>query len=148
VILENGSRGATIERGCVNCVFADNIVRGSGREGLWAPDCMGLVVAGNIFELNGKKPNGPEPRYFWNANITINEAFKEPTNSPTRDYVVTNNLIRTAVHQIAAIRIDAVPETKSIVVRGNTLVGENRKILVEGPETTEIHVFENIGVQD
>ncbi len=91
---------------------------------------------GNIFDLNGRKPNGPEPRYFWNANITINEAYKEPTQSLTRDYLVSDNLIRSSADQIAAIRIDAVPGTEGIVVRGNSLVGENRKIILEGPKKT------------
>ncbi|MDZ4847820.1 MAG: right-handed parallel beta-helix repeat-containing protein [Pirellulaceae bacterium] len=143
VILENGSRGATIERGSTHCLFADNIVRNSGREGLWAPDCIGLVVTGNEFDLNGRKPNGPEPRFVWNANITINEASKEPTNSPTQDYLISNNLIRTSEDQIAAIRVDAVPDTQNIVIRGNLLVGENRKIIVEGVASDQVQLHDN-----
>jgi hypothetical protein len=147
LVVENGSRGATIERGCRNCVFAGNIVRGSGREGLWAPDCIGLVITGNLFELNGRKPNGPPPDYVWNANITINEARKEPTQSPTRDYLVSGNWIRTSSSQIAAIRVDAVAATESIVIHGNSLVGENRRILVEGPARNEVQVLANIGAE-
>ena len=148
IILENGSRGTTIERGSTNCVFADNIVRGSGREGLWAPDCIGLVVTGNVFDRNGRKPNGPAPRYVWNANITINEAVKDPSQSPTRDYLISGNLIRSTSDQIAAIRVDAVANTESIVIRDNLLLGENRKILVEGPERRQVSVFANHGAND
>ncbi len=78
IMRQNGSRGVTIERGSRDCVFSDNVVSQSGREGLWAPDCTGLVVTGNVFNRNGRKPNGPEPRYIWNANITINEAHADP----------------------------------------------------------------------
>ncbi len=145
VILENGSRGVTIERGSCHCIFSDNIVRDSGREGLWAPDCIGLTVTGNEFDRNGRKPNGTEERYIWNANITINEALKEPTHSPTQAYLVSGNLIRTTNDQIAAIRVNAVAETKSIVIRGNVLVGENRRILVEGDEVQEVTLAENSG---
>ena len=145
VILGNGSRGVTIERGCCHCVFSDNIVRDSGREGLWAPDCIGLTITGNEFDRNGRKPNGAEERYIWNANITINEAFKEPTNSPTQDYLVSGNMIRTTNDQIAAIRVNAVAETKNIVIRGNLLLGENRQILVEGDEVQQVTLSDNSG---
>jgi polygalacturonase len=138
IVIENGSRGATIERGSVDCVFADNVVRLSGREGLWAPDCIGLVVTGNVFDRNGLKPNGPEARFIWNANITINEAYKEPFDSPTRDYLVAGNQIRTGTNQIAAIRVDATTNTHAIVIRGNQLLGENTRILVEGPRAAGV----------
>jgi hypothetical protein len=143
VILENGSRGVTIERGSYHCVFSDNIVRQSGREGLWAPDCVGLIVTGNEFDQNGRKPNGDGERYTWNANITINEAFKEPTHTPTQDYLISGNVIRTSSDQIAAIRVNAVAETRNIVIRGNVLLGENRQILVEGDESQHVSLSEN-----
>jgi Right handed beta helix region len=145
VILGNGSRGVTIERGSRHCVFSDNIVRDSGREGLWAPDCIGLTVTGNEFDRNGRKPNGTEERYIWNANITINEAYKEPTNSPTQDYLISENMIRTTIDQIAAIRVNAVAETKNIVIQGNLLLGENRRILVEGDESQQVTLSDNTG---
>ncbi len=133
VMLENGSRGVTIERGSRDCIFADNVVRASGREGLWAPDCVGLVVTGNVFDRNGRKPNGDKPRYVWNANVTINDSHGDPSESPMRDYVVSNNLIYTTADQIAAIRVDALEATEAIVLAGNVLRGENRKILLQGP---------------
>jgi len=139
IILENGSRGTTIERGSVNCVFSGNVVRLSGREGLWAPDCIGLVVTGNVFDRNGRKPNGPSPRYIWNANITIDNQRGDPTNSPTRDYLISDNLIHTTAGQIAAIRVDATDETRDIVIRGNVLLGENRRVLLEGSNVSEVH---------
>ncbi len=148
VILENGSRGTTIERGSKNCVFTGNVVRRSGREGLWAPDCVGLVVTGNVFDQNGRKPNGPQRRHIWNANITINEASRDPSSSPTQNYLISNNLIRSTAGQIAAIRVDAVAETDSIVIQNNSLVGENRKIVVEGPAHAEVIVVGNQGRQD
>ena len=56
-----------------------NVVANSGREGLWAPDCTGLVVTGDVIDRNGRKPNGTRPEQRWNANITINEDPRDPT---------------------------------------------------------------------
>jgi len=145
VVIENGSRGATIERGARNCIFADNVVSSSGREGLWAPDCIGLVVTGNIFNRNGHKPNGSERHHVWNANITINESRHDPSKSPTTDYLVSNNLIYTTADQIAAIRVDANGDTQAVIIRGNVLRGENREILVEGSNQGEVSLSANVG---
>jgi Right handed beta helix region len=144
IMLENGSRGTTIERGSRNCIFADNVVATSGREGLWAPDCVGLVVSGNVFDRNGRKPNGKERHQIWNANVTINDSKGDPSNSPTRDYLVTGNLIYTTAEQIAAIRVDAIETTRAIVLEGNVLRGENRKIAVEGPNVDEVKSMNNV----
>ncbi len=144
VMLENGSRGVTIERGSHDCIFADNVVRTSGREGLWAPDCVGLVVTGNVFDRNGRKPNGNEPRYVWNANVTINDSHGDPSESPTRDYVVANNLIYTTAGQVAAIRVDALATTEAIVLSNNVLRGDNRKILLEGPNRQAVVLTANV----
>jgi hypothetical protein len=141
----NGSRGATIERGSKNCIFSNNVVAASGREGLWAPDCLGLVVTNNIFDRNGRKPNGDRPRYVWNANITINEAPGEPTKSPTQDYLVANNLIISMASQVAAVRVDANETTSGIVLTNNVLRGDNRRILLEGPRAAEILAAANDG---
>lgn len=145
VMLGNGSRGATIERGSIGCVFSGNVVRGSGREGLWAPDCIGLVVTGNIFDRNGLKPNGPEARFIWNANITVNESHKDPTESPTRDYLIADNLICTSTNQVAAIRVDTTGEVGDIVIQNNVLLGENRQVLIEGPTPDVVRVADNGG---
>ncbi len=147
VMLGNGSRGTTIERGSRNCIFSGNVVSGSGREGLWAPDCVGLVVTSNVFDRNGRKPNGPERRYIWNANITINDSHGDPSNSPTQGYVVADNIITTTADQVAAIRVDTVDATESIVVRGNLLCGENDKVLIEGPRAAEVHFNDPTGIR-
>jgi hypothetical protein len=131
IIRDNGSRGVTIERGSRNCTLKGNVVANSGREGLWAPQCTGLVISGNVFDRNGRKPNGPKPHQVWNANITVNEDPSDPTKSATEDYVIADNIIYTTASQVAAMRIDA-GKSKGIVVRNNLLRGENQCILIEG----------------
>ena len=145
VIRDNGSRGTTIERGSRNCIFNNNTVAASGREGLWAPDCVGLIVQGNIFDKNGRKPNGTERQHIWNANITINDARHDPTESPTSDYLVADNLIYTSSGQVAAIRVDTTETTNGIVIQHNLLRGENRTILVEGSRQSEVILRGNDG---
>lgn len=142
VIRDNGSRGATIERGSRNCILKGNVVANSGREGLWAPDCVGLVITGNIFDRNGRKPNGIKPTHIWNANITINEDPSDPTKSPTEDYLIADNIVYTTESQIAAIRIDTDKATR-IVVKNNLLRGENRLILVQGAEKDKVLIQGN-----
>src|SRR5262249_8098093 len=71
IVRAAGSRGVTIERGSKHCTLRGCVVAGSGREGLWAPNCTGLVVTGNVFCDNGRKPNGKEPGQVWNATITV-----------------------------------------------------------------------------
>src|SRR5262249_24049410 len=108
-----------------------NVVASSGREGLWAPDCTALVITGNVFDRNGRKPNGKKPTQVWNANITVNRDPSDPTKSPTQDYVIAHNVLYTTTSQVAAIRIDASKET-GIVVKDNLLRGDNRRVLVAG----------------
>lgn len=143
VIRSNGSRGVTIERGSQNCTLKGNVVTDSGREGLWAPDCTGLVICGNIFKFNGRKPNGKKTNQIWNANITINEARVDPTNSPTRDYIVTGNIIFTDAKQISAVRVVGDSNTSGIVITGNVMRGENRRILVTGKTANGVLVKQN-----
>lgn len=143
VVRDSGSRGGTIERGSRNCIFQGNVVEGSGREGLWAPDCSGLVVTGNVFSGNGKKPNGSKPNQIWNAAITVNEDPHDPTHSPTEDYLISGNLIHATAGQGAAIRVVADKATRGIVIRGNSLRGENRRIVVEGENAAEVTLEKN-----
>lgn len=143
VIRDNGSRGVTIERGSKNCTLQGNVVINSGRDGLWAPDCIGLVVTGNSFLRNGRKPNGKKPTQVWNANITINEDPGDPSKSPTQDYLIANNIIDTSDSQIAAIRIDANDTTSGIVVRDNLLRGDNRRVLLEGVNRDKVTLQRN-----
>jgi len=145
LLIENGSRGATIERGSKRSVFTGNTISLSGREGLWAPDCVGLVISDNIFDRNGRKPNGPTKRYTWNSNITVNEAYGDMSGSPTADYLITGNVIYTTTNQIAAIRVDAIESVSGIVIRNNLLRGENVTILLEGSRQGEVVLGDNEG---
>lgn len=141
IIKNNGSRGTTIERGSIRCNLVNNIVTGSGREGLWAPDCVGLVVSGNIFDRNGRKPIGPKPDQLWNANVTINEAF-DPTNSPTTEYLIVDNIFYTDESQHAAIYIDA-DKASNIIIKDNFFRGGNELILITGDYRDNIVVEDN-----
>ncbi len=138
VIRDNGSRGATIERGSRRCTLNANVIANSGREGLWAPDCVGLIVTGNFFDRNGRKPNGEKPEHVWNANITINKSKSKVDQWPLpADYVVANNIIVTTAEQVAAIRIDS-DVASGIVIRDNVMRGENRQVLVQGSKPDSV----------
>jgi len=130
IIKDNGSRGVTIERGSFNCTLIGNVISNSGRQGLWAPNCAGLTVTGNIFDKNGRKPNGNTNYRIWNANITVNAA-SDPTNTNTSDYLIADNIIYTTADQIAAIHIDA-DKSRNIIIKNNLLQGENRTIKIDG----------------
>ncbi|HOO55717.1 MAG TPA: right-handed parallel beta-helix repeat-containing protein [bacterium] len=142
LIIDNGSRGVTIERGSRNCSLVGNFVSGSGREGLWAPDSVGLVVTSNIFDKNGRKPNGSEPNQVWNANITIDEASHDKTDTLTEDYMISDNIIYTTESQIAAIRVDA-DKSSSIIIKNNLLKGDNHDILVQGDGEGKVYISGN-----
>ncbi len=140
VIQASGSRGVTIERGSLHCTLQNCIVGGSGREGIWAPDCTGLVIAGNVLDRNGRKAGQPKQdptgastayREDHTANLCIDEDAKEPTHSPTEDYVISGNLFYTAAEQRAAIRVDAAV-ARQIMIKNNLLRGENPSIVVDG----------------
>ena len=143
VIRDNGSRGVTIERGSQFCTLNGNTITGSGREGLWIPDSVRCVITGNIFSLNGRKANGEDKHHIWNTNITINQARGDTLNTPTAHYLIANNIIETDKHQIAAIRIDTREETHNIVIQGNLMLGDNRLILVEGPDQQTVIIDQN-----
>lgn len=145
VIRDNGSRGATIERGSQFCTLIGNTITGSGREGLWIPDSLRCVVTGNVVSLNGRKSNGPQRHMIWNANITINQARGDKLNTPTAHYLIADNIIETDERQIAAIRVDTRPETDNIVIQDNLMIGANRQILVEGPDQEAVVIDQNRG---
>ncbi|MDF1741541.1 MAG: right-handed parallel beta-helix repeat-containing protein [Verrucomicrobiales bacterium] len=147
VIRDNGSRGVTIERGSQFCTLTGNTIEGSGREGLWIPDSLRCVVSGNIFSLNGRKENGDTLNTIWNANITINQARGDKLNTPTAHYLIADNIIETDHSQVAAIRVDTRNETGNITISGNMLIGENRKIIVEGPDQGAVTIGENSGAE-
>ena len=142
IIRDNGSRGVTIERGSRNCTLKGNVVANSGREGLWAPQCTGLVISGNVFDRNGRKVNGPKPHQVWNANITVNEDPSDPTKSTSADYVIADNILYTTASQVAAMRIDAA-KSRGIVVRSNLLRDENRRVLIEGDNKDNVTLRDN-----
>jgi len=141
IIKNNGSRGVTIERGSFNCTLIGNVVSNSGRQGLWAPNSAGLTVTGNIFDKNGRKPNGNTNYRIWNANITVNAA-SDPSNTYTRDYLIADNIIYTTADQIAAVHIDA-DKSRNIIIKNNLLQGENRTIKIDGKNDGSIVIEGN-----
>ncbi len=145
IIRDNGSRGVTIERGSQFCTLSSNTITGSGREGLWIPDSLRCIITGNVFSLNGRKLNGDQRHTIWNANITINQAPNDKLNTPTAHYVIADNIIETDQHQVAAIRIDTRSETQNIIIQGNLLIGDNRRIVVEGPDQEAVTIERNHG---
>jgi parallel beta-helix repeat protein len=145
VITDNGSRGVTIERGSILCTLQGNTIQGSGREGLWIPDCRQCTVTGNLFIKNGRKPN--TPKQTWNANITINEAAGSDKSNQwelgCRDYLIAHNTIETDPSQAAAIHITSSPRLSNIIIKDNLLLGENRRILLTGDTTAEVRLTGN-----
>lgn len=148
IIRDNGSRGVTIERGSRACTLIGNTVEGSGREGLWMPDCSHSIAINNVFLRNGRKQNGTEPNAIWDANVTINESRGDPSNSPAEHCVVSHNLIETGDDQVAAIRVVTADTVRGIVIEGNVLTGENRRILVEGNLPERVRVNGNVGAEE
>lgn len=142
IIRDNGSRGVTIERGSTFCTLRGNIVANSGREGLWATNCKGLIVAANVFDRNGRKVNGTKAHQIWNANITINDDHTDPTKSTSTDFLIADNILYTSTSQIAAIRVDAA-RSRGISIQGNLLRGENLQILVEGDSKENVTLRDN-----
>jgi parallel beta-helix repeat protein len=141
VILENGSRGVTIERGCRACTLIGNTIEDSGREGLWMPDSRDCIISNNAFLRNGRKENGTGRFQIWDANITMNETPNDPSQSATENCVVSHNLFETAADQVAAIRVDTEATVRNIVIEGNILFGENQQILVEGEFPDRVQVI-------
>jgi hypothetical protein len=122
-IENNGSRGVTIERNSENNTFKNNIVKFSGREGLWGDDVVNLKVIGNIFILNGRK------RDFWvssNINITDSAWPHDVRNPKTRNILIYGNYIVTDTFQWVAIRIMSV--AIDVIIEKNILTGNNRVI--------------------
>ncbi len=141
VIRDNGSRGVTIEAGSRYCTLRGNVIERSGREGLWAPDSIGLVVTGNIFRHNGQKDDGE-----LDGEIMINESSWDPPRTPRAEqYRISNNIFYTTKHQGAVIRV--LPKAADIVIENNTFYGPVRTILVQtrSPDVQRVTVRNNIG---
>lgn len=125
IIRDNGSRGVTIEAGSYRCTLRGNVIEQSGREGLWAPDSIGVVVTGNVFRHNGRKDHDD-----LDGEIMVNESNWDPPKTPrAEDYQIARNIFYTTAHQGAAIRVLA--KCDRIVIENNTLRGPVRQILVD-----------------
>lgn len=114
LITENGSRGVTIERDSTFCTLIGNVVEHSGREGLWAPEVMGIVVANNIFRENGRKDDTDRD---CEIRLDNSEAYKTQTS----DIRITENLFYTSAHQTAAVMLTKT--VRDCIVRGNSFRG-------------------------
>jgi hypothetical protein len=119
LIRANGSRGVTIERDSRDCTLIHNIVEQSGREGLWALDVSGCLVASNVFRENGRKDH---KGLDW--EIKIEETDKYET--VTEDFRVAGNILYTAASQDGAIWITS--GARAIVVENNSMRGPVRTI--------------------
>jgi len=143
LIRANGSRGVTIERGSRYCNLVNNVIEGSGREGLWAPESIGLVVTGNIFRHNGRKDHGQ-----LDGEIMINKSRHDPSNTPrAENYRVADNLFITTASQDAVIRV--LPKAADIVIENNTFRGDCRKVFVDrqSPDVRSVVVRANDGAE-
>ncbi|MCP4645768.1 MAG: right-handed parallel beta-helix repeat-containing protein [bacterium] len=123
LISENGSRGVTIERDSAFCTLRGNVIERSGREGLWAPDVMAIMVADCIFRENGRKDDTDR-----DCEIRTDNGDRYETQ--TRDVRVSGNLFYTSAHQTAAVMItDGVRDS---VVRDNSFRGavENQHLML------------------
>ncbi|MCC6487600.1 MAG: right-handed parallel beta-helix repeat-containing protein [Candidatus Hydrogenedentes bacterium] len=114
-ILENGSRGCTIERNSRCCTLANNIVKNSGREGLWAPDVEGIIVTGTIFKTNGRKNDADK-----DCEIRIDETSEYEVS--TRDILIQGNMFYTTPEQTAVFYVS--PGVAKLTIEGNGTNGD------------------------
>ncbi|MCC6694106.1 MAG: right-handed parallel beta-helix repeat-containing protein [Candidatus Hydrogenedentes bacterium] len=114
-ILENGSRGCTIERNSRRCTLANNIVANSGREGLWAPDVEGIIVTGNIFRTNGRKNDADK-----DCEIRIDETTEYEVS--TCDILIQGNMFYTTPEQTAVFYVS--PGVAKLTIEGNGMNGD------------------------
>jgi Right handed beta helix region len=115
LVQRNGSRGVTIERDSRFCTLQNNLVAFSGREGLWAPDVAGIIVAGNIFRENGQKDDGEK-----DCEIRLDDEDRYPTK--TVDVRIEGNVFCTKACQTAAIFMG--PGVEGVSPGDNTYRGE------------------------
>ncbi len=114
LICRNGSRGVTIERDSRFCTLTNNVIAFSGREGLWAPDVLGVIVNANIFRENGQKDDGEK-----DCEIRIDTTSEFKTD--TKDIWVVNNIFYTKDHQTATIYVS--DGVKDILIEKNMFRG-------------------------
>lgn len=131
IMRNNGSRGCTIERDSVDCILSNNIVEGSGHEGLWAPDVARIVVSNNIFRENGQKDDADK-----DSEIRINDMEKFAT--VPADILIQGNIFQTTAHCGGVIQVNA-GVGAGIVVAGNTFTGPVRTLAIDAGVAVEIH---------
>jgi len=113
---DNGSRGVTIERNSQYCILSNNIIRSSGREGLWAAEVQGLLVQGNVFRENGRKDDGPR-----DSEIRLDNSAVYKLN--TDAIRIENNLFYTSPRQTAVLFMGKGMNGR-VVLKNNTLTGD------------------------
>ena len=115
LVQRNGSRGVTIERDSRFCTLQNNLVTFSGREGLWAPNVEGIVVAGNIFRENGQKDDAQK-----DCEIRLDN--EKDYAVKTADIRIEGNIFCTKTHQTAAIFLG--PGVEGVTPGENTYRGD------------------------
>ncbi|HID21582.1 MAG TPA: hypothetical protein EYP14_04190 [Planctomycetaceae bacterium] len=119
------------------------MIEESGRDGLWAPESIGLVVTGNVFRHNGRKDHGD-----LDGEIMINQSRYDPSHTPRcENYRIADNLFITTDGQDAVIRV--LPKAMDIVIENNTFRGACRKIVVDwdSPDVQGVVLRQNDGSQ-
>lgn len=127
LISRNGSRGVTIERDSRFCTLQNNIIEFSGREGLWAPDVMGCIVAHNIFRENGRKDDADR-----DSEIRLENTDQWPTE--TKDIRIEGNIFYTSAHQNSVIHVTA--GVSDVVIRDNSYHGQVVRFYID-PAVTD-----------
>ncbi len=122
----NGSRGVTIERNSQFCTLTHNIIRWSGREGLWAPEVQGILVQGNVFRENGRKDDGQR-----DAEIRLDNSEAYAVN--TDAIRIENNLFYTTPRQTAVLFMGKGMNGR-VVLKNNTFTGDAPERVDETPE--------------
>ena len=119
IINDNGSRGVTIERNSQYCILNNNIIRFSGREGLWAPEVQGILVQGNVFHENGRKDDGQRD---CEIRLDNSDAYEVNTDAIR----IENNLFYSSPHQTAVLFMGKGMNGR-VVMQDNTFTGEAPK---------------------
>jgi len=114
-MVNNGSRGVTIERDSRHCTLAGCIVKHSGREGLWMPDVASICITGNCFIENGRKDDGER-----DCEIRLDNGDVYETT--TTDIFIQGNTFHSSAHQTAVLYI--APGITGVVETNNRFQGK------------------------
>ena len=123
IISGNGSRGVTIERNSLFCTLTNNIIRHSGREGLWAPEVRHVLVTSNVFQENGRKDDKEQD---CEIRLDNSDVYKTVTG----DIHIKDNIFYASDHQTAFVLVD--DGIQDVKIAGNTYTGTIPK-LIERP---------------